>query len=587
MLPRVMRFSPSFALTASLAVANAAAIVPSENLQERSLGKLISEIIVLVKKITTIPIVIDQQINKNTVIITNGVTCKVTNAPTHLRTTLYKTTSVTKSSTKTSTSTVKNGNGQSTATSVVTSTSSSVAPVTTISVTSTSSSVSSASSASSHTSASSVVSVNTSAAGTGLNTDLYTAISTYPQSSTTVTTVVTSTSTGASTTKVVSSTGTTTVPASTTSLASGEWTDWTIYSASGVNLGNWLEIERSNNQYFWDSYVNGSAVTDEWTFCKTLGNECGSVLEAHYGSAVTTETIDKLAGVGVNFLRIPTTYAAWIDLPGSELYHGNQQTYLKTICDYAISTYGMRVVIGLHSLPGGVNGLDIGEASGHDAWFYNETNLEYSYKAVSAILSFVEASSYSWAYTLSVLNEASDNPSAFATADTLTTNGTQWIVDYTNGVFDLIAESSVTKLPVMLQDCFLGEEHWSSYFASTANLVIDTHIYYFAASGIYSEYVNSAVCGQASVAPGDGKFPVFIGEWSLQVLYNNTYEARESIFNTQRYAWSRYVQGGSFWGAIFNGTDSVDGEGTQRDYWSYDRLIDAGVVKSPTNATYC
>ncbi|KEQ78651.1 glycoside hydrolase [Aureobasidium pullulans EXF-150] len=552
-----MRFSPSFALTASLAVANAAAIVPSENLQERSLGKLISEIIVLVKEITTIPIVIDQQINKNTVISTNGVTCKVTNAPTHLRTTLYKTTSVTKSSTKTSTSTVKNGNGQSTATSVVTSTSSSVAPVTTISVASTSPSVSSASSASSHTSASSVVSVNTSAAGTGLNTDLYTATSTYPQSSTTVTTVVTSTSTGASTTKVVSSTGTTTVPASTTSLASGEWTDWTIYSANGVNLGNWLEIERSNNQYFWDSYVNGSAVTDEWTFCKTLGNECGSVLEAHYGSAVTTETIDKLAGVGINFLRIPTT------------------------------TYGMRVVIGLHSLPGGVNGLDIGEASGHDAWFYNETNLEYSYKAVSAVLSFVEASSYSWAYTLSVLNEASDTPSAFATADTLTTNGTQWIVDYTNGVFDLIAESSVTKLPVMLQDCFLGEEHWSSYFASTANLVIDTHIYYFAASGIYSEYVNSAVCGQASVAPGDGKFPVFIGEWSLQVLYNNTYEARESIFNTQRYAWSRYVQGGSFWGAIFNGTDSVDGEGTQRDYWSYNRLIDAGVVKSPTNATYC
>jgi glucan 1,3-beta-glucosidase len=95
------------------------------------------------------------------------------------------------------------------------------------------------------------------------------------------------------------------------------------------------------------------------------------------------------------------------------------------------------------------------------------------------------------------------------------------------------------------------------------------------------------VCGQASVAPGDGKFPVFIGEWSLQVLYNNTYDARESIFNTEGYAWSRYVQGGSSWGAIFNGTDSVDGEGTQRDYWSYDRLIDAGVIKGPTNVTYC
>lgn len=26
----------------------------------------------------------------------------------------------------------------------------------------------------------------------------------------------------------------------------------------------------------------------------------------------------------------------------------------------------MRIIIGLHSLPGGVNGLDIGEAFGHD-----------------------------------------------------------------------------------------------------------------------------------------------------------------------------------------------------------------------------
>lgn len=27
--------------------------------------------------------------------------------------------------------------------------------------------------------------------------------------------------------------------------------------------------------------------------------------------------------IGVNILRIPTTYAAWIKVPGSELYHGN------------------------------------------------------------------------------------------------------------------------------------------------------------------------------------------------------------------------------------------------------------------------
>ncbi|KAH0031478.1 glycoside hydrolase, partial [Aureobasidium melanogenum] len=570
-----MRFSTAAVFATAIAVANAAATPP---LVERAgLGSLLSDLVKIVEEIITIPIVIDQQISKNTVISVSGVTCKVTNAPTHLHTTLYKTTTETTSTTKATSTSTGNGKGKSTKTSAVTSTSQSTASPITVSL---SSSVSSAST-------SSYSSIDTSAAGIGLNTALFTATSTYPQSSTTITTSLTSTSTGATTTKVIATVATSTVPAAVTSQAAGEYTDWTTFVSNGVNLENWLEIEESNDQYFWDAHVNGTAVQDEWTFCEVLGDECGPVLEQHYSTYVTTDTIDKLASVGVNFLRIPTTYAAWVVVPGSELYHGDQQTYLRTICEYAIGKHGMRVVVGLHSLPGGVNGLDIGEALGHDAWFFNQTNLDYSYTAISAILTFIEASAYPWAYTIGVLNEASDNPSGFATAAGMTQNGTAWIVDYTKTVMNMISDSTTPKVPTMLQDCFLGEEHWSPYFDTTDNLVIDTHIYYFAAAGVYSGYAVPAICGQASAAPGDGKFPVFIGEWSLQTLYNNTYDNREELFNTQRYAWSHYVQGGAFWGAVFNGTAAVDGEGTQRDYWDYTGLIDAGVINSPTNHTYC
>lgn len=49
-----------------------------------------------------------------------------------------------------------------------------------------------------------------------------------------------------------------------------------------------------------------------------------------------------------------------------------------------------------------------------------------------------------------------------------------------------------------------------------------------------------------------------------------------------------YVHSGSFWRANFNGTAAVDGEGTQRDYWGYLRLVEAGVITSAMpNATYC
>ena len=72
-------------------------------------------------------------------------------------------------------------------------------------------------------------------------------------------------------------------------------------------------------------------------------------------------------------------------------------------------------------------------------------------------------------------------------------------------------------------------------------------------------------------------------------MYNNSLaiSERQLIFNTQRYAWSKYVSGGSFWTAVSYSTALVDGEGTQRDYWSYIDLIKAGVITKATTASYC
>lgn len=99
--------------------------------------------------------------------------------------------------------------------------------------------------------------------------------------------------------------------------------------------------------------------------------------------------------------------------------------------------------------------------------------------------------------------------------------------------------------------------------------------------------MNPAVCGQAAFIAEETKFPVFIGEWSLQVMYNNTLASRQDIFNTQRYAWSKYVAGGTFWTAVSYANGTVDGEGDVSDYWSYVKLIDAGVIQTAANATYC
>lgn len=247
----------------------------------------------------------------------------------------------------------------------------------------------------------------------------------------------------------------------------------------------------------------------------------------------------------------------------------------------------MRIVIDLHSLPGGINNQGHGEAVGHDGWWYNATNLAWSYKVVEAALDFIQASGNAWAYTLAPINEPSDNPAGFGTGNDVTANGTAYLVAYFNGVLERTAAVD-KRIPIMLQDAFQGMEHWTPYFDISTNLVIDTHVYYVLSAGVYPEYADPAICGQATVVAGDGKFPVFIGEWSAAVEYNNSLSHREKIFNTQRYAWNKYAAGGAFWTIDHTGNDPIDGEGTVNEYWSYLLMMDQGVIKPVVaNATYC
>jgi len=250
----------------------------------------------------------------------------------------------------------------------------------------------------------------------------------------------------------------------------------------------------------------------------------------------------------------------------------------------------MKVIIGLHSLPGGVNSLDIGEALFHKGWFNNATNLDYSFQAVRAILNYIATSPNSLAYSISPLNAASDDLSKFGSPAGLLDNGTDWVNTYLRGVQTLISKSLAPKTTTFVQDCFKGPAFFAPFYPDGANIVIDSHIYYFAAAGAYGNYLAPSVCGQAQYYKGlNVKFPIFVDEWSLQSAYNNTLARRKLNYQTQAYAWSNYLQGGSSWNAKHNSSVKVDGEGIQRDYWSLEILIAAGVVNpgGKLDSVYC
>jgi hypothetical protein len=354
--------------------------------------------------------------------------------------------------------------------------------------------------------------------------------------------------------------------------------DWKTFQANGVNLGGWLHQEAVIDPNFWAKY--GGNTTDEWDLCVRLGNQCGPVLEQRYASYITTSDIDDLAAANINVLRIPTGYNAWIKVPGSQLYHGNQVRFLTSISNYAIAKYGMHIIVDVHSLPGGLNGMGLGEKDGNYGWFQNATALNYSYQVIDKVLDFIQASGHPESFTLEPINEPVDNRdfTQFGTPAALTDAGAAWVLKYFKGVIAKV-EAKNPQIPVMFQGSFKGEAYWSPSFDAKSNLVFDVHNYYFAGRPATSANLPSLLCSDAKSSAGDGKFPVFVGEWSIQAATRNTLASRPTNLNTGVAAWKQYTRGSAYWTYKFFGNVPVDGEGVQGDYWSYSEFIKDGFIE--------
>lgn len=368
--------------------------------------------------------------------------------------------------------------------------------------------------------------------------------------------------------------------------------DWRTFHANGVNLGGWLEQESTIDTFWWAKECAGATELcdlGEWGLCEHLGADCPRVFEHRYETYITTSDIDKLAAGGVTFLRIPTTYAAWIDLPGSQMYHGKQQEHLHRIATYAIEKHNMHVAVDIHSLPGGTNGLDIGEATGHWGWWWNQTALDWSMKAVDAVIDFVQKSGHPESYSIEPINEPADNHnfSDFGTAAALSDHGAVWLLKYFNQVLEHVKAVN-PLIPVVIQGSFKPETFWSPRFHKDENIVFDLHHYYYQYDNSTSENLPTFICADAKVSAGDGKFPTFVGEWAMETGGINELALRERNLKAGISAFAQYTRGSSYWTSKFLSNATISGQGDKGDYWNYEGFIDAGFLKGQVQQpNYC
>lgn len=121
--------------------------------------------------------------------------------------------------------------------------------------------------------------------------------------------------------------------------------DYDNEKVRGVNAGGWLLTEPWITPSLFDDA--GPGVVDEWTFCDTLGeDEARSRLSEHWNSFYTEGDFQKMAGAGLNFVRIPIGYWA-VESTGDDPYVDGQLKYMDKAVSWARGA-NLKVIVDLH-----------------------------------------------------------------------------------------------------------------------------------------------------------------------------------------------------------------------------------------------
>ena len=138
----------------------------------------------------------------------------------------------------------------------------------------------------------------------------------------------------------------------------------------GVNLGNWLVLEKwMDNNLF-----SGTQAMDETYLCAELGHDRATErLKVHRDEFITERDFEEIAFMGFNAVRIPVPFFLFEDLgPYVHCYE-----YLDKAFNWS-ERYGLKSLVGLHTVPGGHNGTDNAGICGICIWSTRIEQVNYA-----------------------------------------------------------------------------------------------------------------------------------------------------------------------------------------------------------------
>lgn len=293
----------------------------------------------------------------------------------------------------------------------------------------------------------------------------------------------------------------------------------------GVNLGNWLALEKWMNPALFE----GTTAEDEYYLPTQLSPKVYEArIKIHRSEYITERDFVTIKRMGMDSVRIPVPYFIF----------GDRKPFIGCIeeLDKAFNwaeKYGLTILIDLHTVPLSQNGFDNGGISGVCKWAQNPDEVEF-------VLGVLERLAKRYGHRkglfgIQPLNEpvtenmwgTMDVQNRYAPADPELAKGSapitmEFLRKFYLEAYDRISTYMPKEKYVVLHDGF-ELMAWKDFMQEEkySNVILDTHQYLMVAEARgcsqtiegYLKYVREEL--EPQITEMEKYFPVICGEWCL------------------------------------------------------------------------
>ncbi|MBQ6256076.1 MAG: cellulase family glycosylhydrolase [Clostridia bacterium] len=299
----------------------------------------------------------------------------------------------------------------------------------------------------------------------------------------------------------------------------------------GVNLGGWLVLEK----WMTPDLFDGTKAQDETYLCKELGRErAAERLKAFRDTFIHRRDFAEIADKGFNAVRIPVPFFLFEDVgPYIHCYE-----YLDRAFDWA-EEFHLKILIDLHTAPGGHNGTDNSGICGVCLWSTRQEYVDYTLDVLERIAERYGKREALWG--IEVLNEpiCSDTPTGqymnihelekfyLPAEPELAKENANYTLDFLKqfyrGAYTRMRRHMETSKRIVFCDAF-ELELWDEFLLNEGmeGVCLDTHHYLMTADKMllaernlstYEKHL--ALLGERLHAAGQ-RIPLIVGEWNAQ-----------------------------------------------------------------------